>query len=241
MLTFDLDPTISDADLNAAVTRVPYDAAPYYPAALNDQAAGPWPLLGRQDDLTELGAASPGAPRTPAQALASARQISRGDVYVGVGYCHRTVRGFYGVAPLWPDAETACEETDQRHPTNDASAIPRGVPVWWVNGGYGHVALSAGGGMCWTTDYRRTGFVDLAPIAALASWCRGRLWGWSEDINEVDVWDPKPAPRVFTATDRLNLVTAQLERAKDNGAPEWRIEGLRAWRNQIKTRIDRKD
>lgn len=236
-LTLDLDPTISEADLEAAFAAI---AAPFYPAALDDTGPGPWPLTRRQDDLTELGGPAPGAPRTPAQALAAARQISRGDVYVGVGYCHRTVRGYYGVGPVWPDAETACEQTDQRHPETDPQAIPRGVPVWWLNGGYGHVALSAGGGMCWTTDYRRTGFVDLAPIAALASWCRGRLWGWSEDINEVDVWDAK-APRRFTLEDRLAVVTRQLERARANDAPDWRLEGLREWRDQLKTRIDRKD
>lgn len=194
--------------------------------------------LGRQDDLEELGAASPGAPRTPGEALAAARQISRGNVYVGVGYCHKTVRGYYGVGPVWPDAETGWEQADQRHPDTDPTKAPRGVPVWWVNGRYGHVALSAGGGMCWTTDYRRPGFVDLAPIAALARWCGGRYVGWSEDINEVDVWDPKP-PRVFTREDRLIVVKNALERARKNDAPQHRIEGLVKWRDQIKANLEK--
>lgn len=226
-----------DAEAAAAVAREldGLTPSPFYPAALDDTAAGPWPLTARQDDLEGLGGPAPGAPRTPAEALATARRFAADSVYVGVGYCLKTVRTFYGVPALYPDAETAWEEAEQQHPTSDPKAIPRGVPVWWTNGRYGHVALSAGGGMCWTTDYRRTGYVNLAPIGPLAAWCGGRLVGWTEDVNGVDVWNPKPtkpAP-VFDRADRLKVVTRALERAQANGAPRYRVEGLRAWARQI--------
>jgi hypothetical protein len=94
--------------------------------------------------------------------------------------------------------------------------------------------------MCWTTDYRRTGFVDLAPIAPLAAWCRGRLVGWSEDVNGVDVWDEKKPRPTYGLEDRLRLIERALDRARDNDAPRWRVQGLRRWRDQLRTRLDRK-
>src|SRR5690606_21592891 len=141
-----LDPSYAEAALLALEHEQDLThPAPFYPSALDDTIVGPWPLIPRPDDLTELGAAAPGAPRTPQQAIREGRRFIDEAVYVGVGYCLKTIRTLYGVGPVWPDAETAWEHATQRHPETDPARIPRGVPVWWTNGRYGHVALSVGG------------------------------------------------------------------------------------------------
>lgn len=192
-----------------------------------------------QDDLDELGAGV--APVSPRRAIANMRALAEGDVYVGVAYCLKTVRSAYGVAPLYPDAETAWEEAEAKHRTSDPHKIPRGAPVFWTNGRFGHVAVSAGGGMCWTTDYRRTGYVNMAPIAALAEWCGGRLVGWSEDVNGVTVYTPPPPPPTFDLDNRIALIRKALKKARAADAPAWRITGLEGWLDQLRARRDRQN
>jgi hypothetical protein len=203
-------------------------------AQLPTLAGDPGPYIGdqAQDDLDELGAGN--GHRKPKDAVLLGRTWVLTAFWCGVGYCLRTIRSLYGVAALHPDATTAWENTRQRHHQTDPDKIPWGVPVWWVNDGFGHVALSLGRGRCLTTDYVRTGHLGIAPIAALGPWCRGRLVGWSEDINGVDVWDPPEKP--WDHGDRLRYLEAALQRAIDNGAPKRRIRGLRRWLREEKTK-----
>lgn len=241
---FTLDPAYADLVAVAIAEELDgVEPAPFYPSAIaglagfldlpeDEDLVG---LLDRQDDLSELGAPAPGAPRTPAEAIAEGRRFVAEAVYVGVGYCLKTIRTLYGVGPVWPDAETAWENATQRHPETDPARIPRGVPVWWTNGRFGHVALSIGGGYCLTTDYRRSGFLGVAPIGPLAAWCGGRLVGYSETINGVDVWDAKPAP-TFTLDDRIAVVRQALKAAREAKAPRYRIQGLRKWLTNLENR-----
>lgn len=208
------------------------------------QQAAPYPHAdeeahGGQDDLAELGA--PGdAPNTSREAIRLGRDWIQRSVFLGVGYCLRAIRSLFGVAALYPDASTAWEEASRQHRTSDPGAIPWGVPVWWVNSTHGHVALSLGRGRCLTTDYVETGELGVAPIAALGPWCGGRLVGWSNDINGVDVWEPPKPPNPWGLEERRDLVRAALQRALENQAPERRIEGLRRWLKALNNRIEEK-
>lgn len=233
MLDLTIDPAITVADLEAAHTAPVTDYDVIF-AVLTQQL--------EQDDLEELGAGLL-EPATPREALAHARGLSRSDVYVGVGYCLRTVRqDEFEIGALYPDAETAWHEAEHKHRTTNPLEIPRGAVPFWTNQRFGHVALGAGGGMCWTTDYRRPGYVDLAPIAALGRWCGGQLVGWAEDVNGVDLWpSPRPKPERFTIEDRIALVRRALKRARENEAPTTRVEGLDAWLARLEARRDRKD
>lgn len=228
--TFTLDPAFAPQEVEEA--RRVTDPTPYdlVLEAMAEQA---------QDDLFELGAGVL-VPATPREAVRNGRRLSRESTYVGVGYCLRTVRGpIFEVPPLWPDAETAWEEADGKHRTSDPDGIPFGAVPYWTNGGFGHVAVSVGGGFCLTTDYRRPGYVDLAPIAALGPWCRGKLVGWAEELNGVDVWPDLERPR-FDLDDRIRLVRNALRRARENGAPAHRIEGLEKWLEQLRNRKEDK-
>ncbi len=75
--------------------------------------------------------------------------------------------------------------TDERH----TSTPPRGVPVWWTGGTHGHVAISAGNGYVISTDWPRRGTVGRVSIATLTDSWNKKYGGWSEDINEVHVFD----------------------------------------------------
>jgi hypothetical protein len=232
------DPTITTDELDEAHAAAPIDYEEVF-AAIAARFA--------QDDIATDGVASLAGvvPNTPPEALAHSRGLHDNNVDVGVGYCLRTVHDDYAVPALWPDAETAWEHGGvlgkTRHREADPTKFPRGSIGYCVNGRHGHVFLCCGGDLCWTTDYRRLGRVDLAPISAMAPWVGGRLVGWAEILNGYDVWpDPKkpPTPPVaLTLVEREKLVHNALERAIANHRGKRRIAGLRAWDEKLLERI----
>jgi len=116
--------------------------------------------------------------------------VNRAKIYTyQTGMCLKFVRTRYPVAVKYPHAASAWSRTKLRR----TGTPPAGAPVWWTGGsrGYGHVAISAGGGYCYSTDIPGRGRVGKIAISALTrSW--GQTYrGWSEDINDV---------RVMTAT-----------------------------------------
>lgn len=146
---------------------------------------------GPQDDSEGLGA--PGnSPRTGAQAIALARSMSKTGVWVGVGYCLKTIRGLYGVNAKYPDASTSWKNAKHKVRVSSGNDVPRGVPVYWTGGssGYGHIAISTGGGNCWSTDWARPGRIDKARINDITSGWNLKLEGYAWEINDVIVWKP---------------------------------------------------
>lgn len=210
--------------LQRLVDELPYleQPAAAYPDTEVDAREG-------QDDLDELGAGTEAQSRR--QAVRAAREWVATALWVGVGYCLKTVRSMFGVPALWPDAETASEHLEHLHPTTDPDRIPWGVPIWWRNGRYGHVAISVGKGRCITTDYGAPGRLSVAPIAALAPWCRGNLVGWSEDINGVRIW-----AMAYDVDDRIKVVRAALRQAEKDGAGPRKLQGLRKWLAQLEAK-----
>lgn len=124
---------------------------------------------------------------TPEQyANKEARQPSRN----WQNLCLQFVRSCFGVPARYPSAASAWEHATAKHHTTDAGSIPALVPVWWGGGshGYGHVALSTGHGLCFSTDIKQRGHVDHVPIALIHARWGLPLLGWSEDINGVTVY-----------------------------------------------------
>lgn len=220
-MTTDLSTTLPD-EIEQLIAQLPTlegEPGPY----IADQA---------QDDLDELGAGI--KPRQPKDAVALGREWVAIAFWCGVGYCLKTIRSLAGVAALYPDATTAWDNAKQRHLETDPMKIPWGVFVWWVNDGHGHVAYGLGRGRCLTTDYVKTGFLGVANIADLGPWCRGTLAGWSEDINDVDVWDPPATP--WGHEERVKHLEQALQRAIRHKAPRRRIRGLRRWLREEKSK-----
>lgn len=150
----------------------------------------------------------------------AAKQSLDGPAY-RFGMCKMAVRQQYSVpSDGSPDAAAAWSRAKLRHPTSDPDVIPRGVPVWWTGGssGHGHVAISAGGGMCWSTDIRRTGYFDRVPIAHIREAWGLRLVGWSEDIDGVRVWSaPLPPPVEPTRGKAVDAALGELRQAQGTG------------------------
>lgn len=123
-------------------------------------------------------------------------------------YCLIFARSAFGVAAQYPDAATAWSQAAFKHGT--AGTPPAAVPVWWTGGthGYGHVAVSAGNGYCYSTDILRHGKVDKVPITRInLSW--GLTYkGWTEDINSVRVYTLPPPFSSMPAVDLSNVQDA---------------------------------
>lgn len=101
-----------------------------------------------------------------------------------VGYCLSYVRSAFGVPAKYPSAISAWNHAAHRH----SSAPPRGVPVFFSGGNYGHVAYSAGAGKVYSTDAPIRGRVGLVDIDWFHRNWNYTLLGWTEDINDVRVW-----------------------------------------------------
>lgn len=99
------------------------------------------------------------------------------------GMCLKTVRQWWGIASLHPDAITAWREAADKHPGDKEP--PLGAPIFWEGGQYGHVAIYVGGPDLRSTDCTTTGDVS----DAHGSWVRN-TWGydylgWTGDLNGV--------------------------------------------------------
>lgn len=238
---FDRDPAISQEMVDAAHDAEPVD----YDDVLQETEA-----RGAQDEVDGDQARGLVTPtiRKPGEACLEARRFHEQNINVGIGYCLRTVRTYFNVAALWPDAETAGEHSAPLHRTTNPAEFPRGSVGYAYNGRHGHVWIDVGGGMCWTTDYRRLGFVDLAPISAMAPWIGGRLIGWGEVLNGVDVWPTpktasKPAKPEFhpwSLAERRAYVHARLVKARD-AKHDKLARQLKAWQEQMDRKLEAKD
>ena len=144
-----------------------------------------------QDDEAVHGLDMPGdAPRTSREALAVAHDWSKRRLYFGVGMCLKTVRQYYGVASKYGTAEECWNATDHKVHVSDGRDIPRGVPVYWTNGRAGHIAISLGGGLCYSTDWREPGKIDVAVINEIGPRWGQHLAGYAWEVNDVIVWRP---------------------------------------------------
>ncbi|MGY2703351.1 glycoside hydrolase family 25 protein [Nocardioides sp. HB32] len=142
-------------------------------------------------------------PRTPEQAIAAARNQSQHGPKFGVGECKMRCRDAYNVpSDGSPSAADAWSRARHKHAVTNVKDIPRGALIWWTGGshGWGHVAISAGDGKCWSTDIGRSGYFDLVDLDLIHTKWGLTLVGWSEDIDGVRALTvpTKPPTRVAT-------------------------------------------
>lgn len=101
------------------------------------------------------------------------------------GLCLKFARTMLGIGPRYSSAIAAWNGAAGHH---HGDADPAGgVPVFWRVGRYGHVAISAGGGWCWSTDIKRRGQVDKVPIGYISKHWGAHYLGWSDQLNGVDL------------------------------------------------------
>lgn len=120
------------------------------------------------------------------------------------GWCLVFVRRCFNVGAKYGSAEQAYLRADFKHGTGGTP--PLGVPIWWTNGGDGHVAISTGDGSCYSTDIKRHGKVDKVAISFITRKWGQNYRGWSEDINGVRIW--RPTAKQLPAVDLSNVQDA---------------------------------
>lgn len=127
--------------------------------------------------------------------------------------CLQLARSAYDVPAKYAEADQAWAAT--RFRTEPQPKPPPGWFVWWDRPGHpgsdhdaGHVAVSAGDGLCWSNDVRRRGGVDLVRIAAIGpAWGLPRV-GDSRDINGRIVVPVIVAPPAHPKAPRVVRVKA---------------------------------
>ncbi len=116
-----------------------------------------------------------------AEATASSAEASTSN---DPGYCLQWSRERASIGALFPDAATAWRNAMHRH-AGDRHP-PRGAMVYWTGGshGYGHIAVSLGGGQIRSTDAGGAGRVATVDL----SWPEYK-WGltyagWADNVND---------------------------------------------------------
>lgn len=157
-------------------------------------------------------------PRNAAQALAWARNQHDDGGREWGGLCLKFVRSCYDIDPFYPSAAAAWEGARLKHRETDGSKVPRGVPYFWTGGsqGFGHIVLSAGGGMCWSNDISSSGGISLAPILEITTRWRQTARGWTEDLNNARIWD-RPEPGIVDVADLMRAFQHDPTRPGDEG------------------------
>lgn len=132
--------------------------------------------------------------RTGAQAIAWAKAQTSNPSRSWHNLCLAFTRSCFGVAAREPNAKRAWETARKQHKTTDAASIPAGVPVFWrTKTANWHIAISIGGGYCYSSDIGGRGKIGKIGIAALSRAWGATLLGWSEDLNGIRVYTAKSA------------------------------------------------
>lgn len=182
--------------------------------------------------------------RTIPEALANLRQrrINHVPIPGGAGLCLYHIReDAWNVDAVWPTAQVAGEHGAPIHRYKSFADAPRGMTLIFVNNHVWHITVSLGGGLNDTSDYHQLGYSGAATIANTYTWCGAHDWYGIETVNLVDVWPdpakPKPQPKPWGIAERERQVHADLVRARKNGAPKRKIDGLKAWDQRILARM----
>lgn len=113
-----------------------------------------------------------------------------------VGTCLIFAHDAFNVGAKYGTARLGWLNAKKKHRQSHGAGIPANVPIWWVGGshGYGHVAVSLGNGLCRSTDWPRSYQVSTARIDDISRAWNLTFVGWSEDINDVTVYDGSVPP-----------------------------------------------
>lgn len=126
-------------------------------------------------------------------AVANAKKWSKTDKH-GPNQCLRNVREAFGLNANGhePTAWAAWNAEGGNSGPNTHTHIPApaNVPIFFKHGVDGHVVISAGDGMCWSTDFNGQWVMDgkfhLVTVASLIA--HGMIYaGWTETLEGVRI------------------------------------------------------
>lgn len=166
-----------------------------------------------------------------------------------------------GTCQLWTRTQFGAASAGDQDRDGDADAVdgwksepisarhtdrnpPRGVPVAFSGGsrGYGHRAVSLGGGKIRSTDMTATGYapgvVGTTTIAQIERSMGVTYTGWSETISGNPIPNPQPAPPKPEPIDfagRARVIRRAARRAKARGRNGWAAR-LTRWAEALEKR-----
>ena len=123
-----------------------------------------------------------GARRTVAEAVTAARRQVEHPSQNWLGWCLKFCRLCWGLPLLGiPNANAGWAGAVRRRTTVRHGYPPPGALVFWAVGKFGHIALSAGGGLVYSNDILRAGKIDLVSIGKITSGWKAIYRGWTSD------------------------------------------------------------
>lgn len=133
------------------------------------------------------------------------------------GMCLQQVRAWWGVGSKYGSAIAAWNGSPRKH-RNDWHP-PKGAPVFYSGGKYGHIAFSLGNGYVRSTDVAGVGRVGTVPL----NWFKSR-WGytylgWTGDLNGVGLPLSAATPTALPKVDLSELVRAAKTNPSLGGRP----------------------
>lgn len=130
--------------------------------------------------------------RTGTAAVAWAKHQHDIGASIWFGQCLNFVHQCFKVPAKYGTASIGYDHTRYRH---KSGVPPVGTICWWKGGshGFGHVAISAGGGYVWSNDVRQQGHIDRVKISSITTNWHQTYMGWTEDVNDVRIWTPPKA------------------------------------------------
>lgn len=100
------------------------------------------------------------------------------------GWCLRTVRTAWHLAPDERSAIQEWESIPEKHKRRQWWRAPKGAPHFWSVGEFGHVAIQAAvPGWCWSVDAPNVDRVGLVRLAFFRKRWGAKYLGWSVELN----------------------------------------------------------
>lgn len=189
-----------ETDLSKPPLPDPYSNAPLWEGN-QDEIEG---LGGFEDQLVKSLGKDYG--KTTKECLAFIRKQNTSGSRSWYRMCLSLARQSRGLPGVYPDAQTAWSAAIDKHPTrtNVFRNVPRGAPLFYKGGTWGHVATYAGRTkdqvhICWSNDAKVRGGVSLVPIDFFEKHWGYPLLGWTGDLNGYnlklsDIDRPQGAP-----------------------------------------------
>lgn len=132
--------------------------------------------------------------RTPAQSTAWARGQSKSPSKNWYMLCLNFVMNALGAPSTGtPSAIKGWHKTPSSQ-RRTSGTPPKGHPIYWSTGTYGHVALSDGNGYCWSNDISRRGKIDRVKISTIGRKWGARYLGWTTTYIGHSIPSAAPSP-----------------------------------------------
>lgn len=137
-----------------------------------------------------------------AKAQIWANETQGGVMPFSMGQCLSFVRqalGLPGGEATALDAWNDDQKSNAAYAYDSSNPPPAGVPIFWSGpNGDGHVVLSAGNGMCYSTDIGGSGGVYYTSVAKVSAWLGQQPAGWSNMLESQIIQPAGGMPAVTT-------------------------------------------